>query len=434
MASASSLSGISDNLPMAKILFIHQNFPGQFKNLAPALVSLGHQVRALAISGQRIEGVDLVSYKPQRGTSQIIHPWVAEFETKVIRGEACGQAMLNLRREGWTPDLVIAHPGWGESLFVKDVWPSAKLISFLEFYYAAQGTDVGFDPEFAKQGFGEDARLRLKNANNLLALEASDWGLSPTEWQRSSLPKFFQGKVSVIFDGIDTDLVRPDPKVSLRLGKPNAPDNEQMILRAGDELVTFVNRNLEPYRGYHVFMRALPKILEQRPTARVLLVGGDGVSYGAKPPEGKTWKQIFLDEVATQVDSSRLHFLGNVPYQAYLKLLQISACHVYLTYPFVLSWSCIESLSTACLVVGSKTPPVVEAISNGVNGLLVDFFDVDRLASTVINVLSHSEDFLAMRVRARELAIEHYDLRRRCLPKQLELVNQWLPQQSTGRP
>jgi glycosyltransferase involved in cell wall biosynthesis len=180
-------------------------------------------------------------------------------------------------------------------------------------------------------------------------------------------------------------------------------------------------------------MRALPKILEQRPNARVLLVGGDGVSYGAKPPEGKTWKQVFLDEVAPQVDSSRLHFLGNVPYQAYLKLLQISACHVYLTYPFVLSWSCIESLSAACLVVGSKTPPVVEAISDGINGLLVDFFDINGLASCVSNVLARPQDFIAMRRSARESAVARYDLRRHCLPQQIELVNQWLPKQSAAR-
>ncbi|NBS40149.1 MAG: glycosyltransferase [Betaproteobacteria bacterium] len=415
----------------SRVLFIHQNFPGQFKHLAPALAARGHDVKALAITGQTLSGIQLIDYKPTRGTSNSIHPWVAEFETKVIRGEACGNAMLALRQQGWHPHLIIAHPGWGESLFAKDIWPSAKMISFLEFYYAAQGTDVGFDPEFARSGFAEDARLRLKNANNLLALEASDWGLSPTDWQRSSLPAFFRDRVSVIFDGINTDIVKPDPNVQLSLGKANASDpSDQHRLRYGDEVITFVNRNLEPYRGYHVMMRALPAVLAARPGARVLIVGGDGVSYGAKPPEGRSWKQIFLQEVEHALDMSRVHFLGNIPYAAYLKLLQLSACHVYLTYPFVLSWSCIEALAAGCVVVGSQTPPVMEAISHDSNGLLVDFFDTQALAQAVITVLENPKAYVSHRQLARKLAIERYDLERVCLPAQLDLVGQWLPKHS----
>jgi glycosyltransferase involved in cell wall biosynthesis len=408
------------------ILFIHQNFPGQFKHLAPALAARGHQVKALAITGQAVAGVELIQYKPQRGTSSHIHPWVAEFETKVIRGEACGQAMLALRQAGFTPDLIVAHPGWGESLFAKDVWPASKLLSFLEFYYASQGTDVGFDPEFARTGFAEDARLRLKNANNLLALEASDWGLSPTAWQRSSLPRFFHDQVSVIFDGIDTDVVKPNKAVSLQIGKAEAPDDQRHHLQVGDEVITFVNRNLEPYRGYHVFMRALPAVLKARPNARVLIVGGDGVSYGAKPPEGMTWKQRFLDEVQAQLDMSRVHFLGNIPYQSFLRLLQISACHVYLTYPFVLSWSCIEAMAAGCLIIGSRTPPVMEAIRDRENGLLVDFFDTDALSKRMIEVLSEPRAYEALRASARRDAIERYDLKNVCLPQQIQLVERLL--------
>ena len=406
-----------------RFLFIHQNFPGQFRHLAPALAAQGHQVKALAITGQALGAVELVNYKPQRGTSPNIHPWVSEFETKVIRGEACAYAMVGLREEGFEPDLIVAHPGWGESLFAKDVWPRAKLLSFLEFYYATRGSDVGFDAEFAKSGLQEDARLRLKNANNLLALEASDWGLCPTLWQRQTLPAMFQDRVSVIFDGIDTDLVRPDPAARLSVGKADAPEQARWELKPGDEVITFVNRNLEPYRGYHVFMRALPSILAQRPKARVLIVGGDGVSYGAKPADAPSWKKRFLDEVADRLDLGRVHFLGNVPYASYLSLLRVSACHVYLTYPFVLSWSCIESLSAGCLVVGSKTPPVMEAIRHGDNGLLVDFFDVDGLADTVVDVLSNPTRWAPLRSRARALAIERYDLKRVCLPQQLRLLN-----------
>lgn len=404
---------------MACILFIHQNFPGQFRHIAPALANHGHQVHALAITGQATPGVSLHSYRPSKGSSTSIHPLASEFETKVIRAEACGQAMLQLKANGLMPDLVIAHPGWGEALFVKDVWKQASLLSFLEFYYATSGTDVGFDPEFSKQGFFEDARLRVKNANNLLSLEISDFGLSPTNWQKQSHPQWTQDRIQVIFDGVDCDILKPNPSVRLNLKRETG---ESFSLTSKDEIITFVNRNLEPYRGYHSFMRALPKILAARPNARVLIVGGDGVSYGAKAPEGKTWKQIFLDEVKSRIDLERVHFLGNVPYPIFTQLLQLSSCHVYLTYPFVLSWSCIEALSTGCLVIGSDTGPVREVIEHGVNGLLVDFFNYEAIADAVIRSLSDPASFIRMRQNARAGAKDSYDLRSVCLPKQLALI------------
>lgn len=404
---------------MACILFIHQNFPGQFRHIAPALANHGHQVHALAITGQATPGVSLHSYRPSKGSSTSIHPLASEFETKVIRAEACGQAMLQLKANGVMPDLVIAHPGWGEALFVKDVWKQTSLLSFLEFYYATSGTDVGFDPEFSKQGFFEDARLRVKNANNLLSLEISDFGLSPTNWQKQSHPQWTQDRIQVIFDGVDCDILKPNPSVRLNLKRETG---ESFSLTSKDEIITFVNRNLEPYRGYHSFMRALPKILAARPNARVLIVGGDGVSYGAKAPEGKTWKQIFLDEVKSRIDLERVHFLGNVPYPIFTQLLQLSSCHVYLTYPFVLSWSCIEALSTGCLVIGSDTGPVREVIEHGVNGLLVDFFNYEAIADAVIRSLSDPASFIRMRQNARASAKDNYDLRSVCLPKQLALI------------
>jgi glycosyltransferase involved in cell wall biosynthesis len=327
--------------------------------------------------------------------------------------------MLQLKANGLMPDLVIAHPGWGEALFVKDVWKQTSLLSFLEFYYATSGTDVGFDPEFSKQGFFEDARLRVKNANNLLSLEISDFGLSPTNWQKQSHPQWTQDRIQVIFDGVDCDILKPNPSVRLNLKRETG---ESFSLTSKDEIITFVNRNLEPYRGYHSFMRALPKILAARPNARVLIVGGDGVSYGAKAPEGKTWKQIFLDEVKSRIDLERVHFLGNVPYPIFTQLLQLSSCHVYLTYPFVLSWSCIEALSTGCLVIGSDTGPVREVIEHGVNGLLVDFFNYEAIADTVIRSLSDPASFIRMRQNARASAKDNYDLRSVCLPKQLALI------------
>ncbi len=399
-----------------KVLFVHQNFPGQFKHLAPALLRAGHDVRAMAIGGAGLPQVPMVRYAVARGSTRDIHPLAADFETKLIRADACAAAALRLKREGYTPDVIFANPGWGENLYLKDVWPEAKLLALLKFFYAARGLDVNFDAEFANTDIGNAARVRTKNANLLLTLDSMDWGVSPTQFQHGTMPRAYRDRISVIFDGIDTEVVRPNAAATVNVnGK---------TLHAGEEVLTFVNRNLEPYRGYHQFMRALPRILRERPNAEVLIVGGDDVSYGAKAPEGRTWKQIFLDEVQADLDPARVHFLGRIPYDAYLNVLRVSRCHVYLTYPFVLGWSCIEAMSAGCLVVGSATAPVQEVIKHGANGLLVDFFDHRALADNVIGVLAQPEKYAPMRASARATAVERYDLESQCLPRQLRLIEQ----------
>ena len=397
-----------------KLLFVHQNFPGQFKHLAPALAHAGHDVRALAIDGVGLTQIPMVRYVIGRGSSREIHPLAADFETKLIRADACAAAAVKMKNSGYRPDVIFANPGWGESLFLKDVWPHAKLLALLEFFYATRGLDVNFDPEFAIHDVGNDARVRVKNANLLLTLECMDWGVTPTQFQHSTMPRAYAHRISVVFDGIDTQSARPHAAATLTLpGK---------TLRAGDEVLTFVNRNLEPYRGYHRFMRALPRILRARPNATVLIVGGDEVSYGAKVPEGTTWKQMFWDEVKHELDTSRVHFLGRIPYAAYVNVLQVSMCHVYLTYPFVLGWSCIEAMSAGCLLVGSATAPVEEVIAHGQNGLLVDFFDGDALAATVIDALASPSKVAHLRAAARATAVQRYDLASVCLPQQLQLL------------
>jgi len=408
-----------------KILFVHQNFPGQFRSLAPTLAARGHSVVALTMRQQEVpvwQGVRVLRYGTPRGTTPGIHPWLSDFETKTIRAEACFRASLRLREAGFTPDVIIAHPGWGESLFLKDVWPAATLGIYCEFFYRPEGCDVGFDPEFLACDPGELCRLRLKNLNNLLHFERADVGLSPTRWQAGTFPQPFRDRISVIHDGIDTDRLTPNQSVSLTL-------NGTMTLTKADEVITFVNRNLEPYRGYHIFMRALPELLRRRPNARVMIVGGDGVSYGAKPSTG-TWKARFATEARqciSDMDWARVHFLGNLHYEHFIALLQLSRVHVYLTYPFVLSWSLLEAMSLGCAVVASDTAPVREAVQHNETGRLVDFFDHSALTEAVLALLDDAASRERLGATARAFVREQYDLRTHCLPRQLQWVETLRP-------
>ncbi|KAF0280941.1 glycosyltransferase [Spiribacter aquaticus] len=409
-----------------KFLFVHQNFPGQFKHLAPALVARGHEVTALImrdIKAPEWQGVRLVRYSPKRGTSREIHPWVSDFETKTIRGEAAFRKALEMRDSGYRPDAIIAHHGWGESLFVKEVWPEAALGIYCEFYYHPQGADTGFDPEFPTNDPGDACRLRLKNFNNLLHFETADAGISPTEWQASTFPPRFRERITVVHDGIDTNVVAPNPIVQMTITDQNGG---KIALDRGSEVITFVNRNLEPYRGYHIFMRALPEILARRPKARILIVGGDGVSYGARPDPDtygeKSWREVFIEEVRTRIpdeDWARVHFLGNIRYEHFIPLLQLSTVHVYLTYPFVLSWSLLEAMSAGCSIVASDTQPLQEAIRHDLTGRLFDLFDPKALASEVCLLADDPERRQKLGEQARAFAISNYDLQSVCLPRQL---------------
>jgi len=416
---------------IVNLLFIHQNFPGQFKHLAPALVQRGHKVVALTmqkVKETRWQGVELVPYGVTQGSTPGTHPWVVDFETKIIRAEGAFRACLKLKEQGFEPDAIIAHPGWGESLFLKEVWPKAKLGIFCEFFYLAEGADTGFDPEFPVEDVaGNNCRLKLKNLNNYMHFDFADAAIAPTAWQASTFPEPFRSKITVVHDGIDTDAIRPNPKVQLKLRR-NGSDMP-LVLTRNDEVITFVNRNLEPMRGCHIFMRALPQLLKERPKAQVIIVGGDGVSYGAKPTVeangAASWKEVFINEVRGQIadaDWARVHFVGQVPYANFVSLLQLSTVHVYWTYPFVLSWSLIEAMSAGAAIVASDTAPLREVIQHGENGLLVDFFSVDGLVDRVCTLLEDPDQRARLGTAARATAVAGYDLNTVCLPQQLAWV------------
>jgi len=407
-----------------KFLFVHQNFPGQFLHLAPALAARGHQVVGLGVNALKapLPGVHYRTHRPgvpdpaARDADSFSQEWAA----KRARAQSAAQAMMDLKAEGFLPDVVFGHPGWGEMLHARDVFPQSRHLVFAEYYYGAEGGDSFFDPEFQRGPVDLPSlqRLRLKNTHLLHSLADCDAAVSPTIFQKGRHPATFHDRISVIHDGIDTDRFVPDAGASIKL------QQAQVDLQRGDEVVTFVSRQLEPYRGYHIFMRSLARLQRLRPQARVVLVGGDGTAYGASPPAGATWKNIFLNEVKGGLDMSRVHFVGQVPHALLQRLMQVSAVHAYLTYPFVLSWSMLEAMSQGALMVASSTGPVQEVIEHGRNGLLVDFFDHQALAETMAEALARQQELQPLRQAARQTVVDRYDLRRVCLPDMLKFVEQ----------
>ncbi len=410
-------------------LFIHQNFPGQYKHLIRHLTQ-NPANRVYFVSQPNanwMPGVTRIVYRPDLGSALHCHPYSVDFELAVRHGTAVADTLRMMKAQGVTPDIVIGHSGWGEMLCVKDVFPDVPLLAYFEFFYHAAGVDTDFDPEFPPVD-SDGGRLRMRNAVNLLSHACADWGHTPTAWQHGLYPAEMRPRISVIHEGIDTDLVRPDAEACFRV------PGGGLILTGEDEVITYVARNLEPYRGFHVAMRAVAEIQRRRPKARFVIVGGDAVSYGGPPPDGATYRQRMLAELDGRLDLGRIHFTGPLPYADYLRLLQLSSAHIYLTYPFVLSWSLLEAMAAGCAVIGSATPPVEEAIRHGENGMLVDFFSPAAIADAVETVLNNPEATRAMRDNARRTVVGRYDLRSRVLPQWERLLGDLIARRRPDTP
>jgi glycosyltransferase involved in cell wall biosynthesis len=389
-----------------KYLFVHQNFPGQFLHIVRHLAAAKqHEIVFITEPNANvISGVRKVPYRGPRAPSSETHPALRELDVAMRRADAVAATATNIRQLGYEPDIIIGHHGWGELLNIGDVWPNAPLLGYMEFFYHTHGVDVGFDPEFPPDP-ADFARIRVKNAVNLLALNLDAHGQTPTEWQRATYPAWARSQISLLREGVNLKICQPLPKIR----------RERLVIgdatiEPRDKLVTYVARELEPYRGFHILMRALPHLLKARPDIRVVVVGGDGISYGSPPSAEGNWRQVMLRELGDAIDPTRVTFPGKVDYETHIRLLQRSDAHVYLTYPFVASWSLREALAVGCAVVASDTTPVREFITHRRNGILTPFLDHRALADRVLELLEDKTLSNRLRANARSYAESHLDM------------------------
>lgn len=395
-----------------RFLFLHSNFPAQYRHVALALAKdKNNQV----VFGTKNRDTSLASihkaiFEPSRNPHPTTHHYVRPLESAVLHGQAVFKLIEQLKAQGFVPDVICGHSGWGPTLFIKDAFPDKPLICYFEWFYHAHGSDADFDP-VEPLNIDDMARIRIKNAPILIDLYSCDRGLSPTNWQRAQFPQEFHPKISVLHDGVDTEYFKPQPGAKLVL--PN------LDLSHVDELVTYVARGMEPYRGFPQFIEAIAYLQELRPNCHVVIVGDNRVCYGKSLPDGSSYKDFMLKKVP--LDLSRVHFTGSLPYGQYLQVIQASSVHVYLTRPFVLSWSMLESMSTGCLIVGSDTAPVTEIIKDGENGLLVDFFSPKKIAARIDEVLNHPTRMAEIRAQARNTILERYALAD-LLPQHIKLI------------
>ncbi len=401
-----------------KLLFIHPNIPGQYKHLVQRYAADPANTVVFICKPKaevNIPNVHKVEYVPRREPQPSTHRYLIGAERSVLQGQEVWRVCKQLKEsEGFIPDIICVHPGWGDGLYLKDIYPNVPLLSYFEFHYHFNGADVNFDPELPVS-LDDAARIRTKNVVNLMNLDAADWGITPTHWQKSVHPKVYQPRITVLHEGVDTSQVTPADHGQINVGA------DQRTLKKGDPIITYVARNFEHYRGFHQFMRAAKMILDARPDVNIIAVGADEVSYGRHAPKGTTFRRMMIDQV--KPDMNRLHFVGQVPYESFLRILQISSAHIYLTVPFVLSWSMLEAMSAGCLVLGSDTPPVREVLENGRNGVLVDFFSPEDIAKKALAALEKPQDYVPLRKAARQTIIDRFDLQK-LLPLHEKLIAQ----------
>ena len=386
-----------------RILLIHQNYPGQFRQLIPLLLREGYELRAICAHKRQLPSeVPVLRYEePDLGglaSASINAPGLDYWADGLARAPKVAWCAEQWRRDGWAPDLILGHSGWGETLLLHQVWPKCPSILWPELWVKPQHAGIELSPQGPGPTLQQLADHSARNHLTRAALASAQAWVMPTQYQAESLPAEFQdSRLHVIHEGINCDVACPRDDVEYHV--------RGIRVDRSVPTVTFVNRNLESLRGFDVFMRALPKILQGHKDVRILIVGDNGAGYAGSRGEEAPLKQRMLSELDGQLDLERIHFLGRIPYPTLLALLQASWVHVYLTKPFILGWSLLEAMSCGCALVGSEGMPVSEVLTDRHNALLVPGGDSSAVAASVLDLLSNSSLRLSLGEQARRDAM-----------------------------
>lgn len=397
------------------ILFLHRNFPAQFRHIAPELAKdKNNNVVFITNNKDRtLSNIKKYIYEPKRRVPKDCHRYLRFYEDAIIHGQATAGVALTLKEQGFIPDFIYGHT-WGQTLFMKDVFPNTPLLCYFEWFYNLEGGDVGFDGK--ELNVDEMAKLRTRNAHLLLDLQSCDEGICPTQFQKKQFPKEYQSKIKVLHDGVDTDFCTPDANSILKIKDKN------IVLSSNDEVVTYATRGMEAYRGFPEFMQAAEILLKRRPNLHIVVAGEDRVCYGAQL-RNTSYKKMMLEKL--NLDLNRIHFVGGLPFDEYVNLLRISSAHVYLTYPFVASWSLLDAMSCECPIIASNTEPVREFIEDGNNGILFDFYNIQEQVSKIEYALDNKDKMQPLRKKARKTILENYALKD-LLPKHINNIKRMI--------
>jgi glycosyltransferase involved in cell wall biosynthesis len=407
-----------------RILFVHVNFPAQFRHLAASLGrNPGNEVVFLTQEDRpdwEIPGVRKAVYAPDMNTADPMGGLMGNSGSASRNAGAAMRAAVRLRSEGFVPDVICGHSGWGPTMLLQDVFPEAAFVGYFEWFYGSDSADMRFSGQ--KPTLKSRTSVRVNNLPIINDLLSCDLGICPTRWQLEQFPVELRSKMSVVHDGVDTGYFSPDPAARMTLPVLDLSD--------ATEIVTYATRGMEPYRGFPQFLEAAVEVVRRRPQCHVVIGGEDRTCYGAPPEPGKTWKQVLLERL--QPDPERIHFVGALPYGQYRTLLRASSVHVYLTRPFVLSWSFLEAMSCGCLLVASDTEPVREVAIDGYNTLLTDFHSSTAIAERIVEALENRDRLKAVREQARQTIIDNYDLQK-LLPRRLALLGEAVRRRRSGR-
>jgi len=394
-----------------KILFVHVNFPGQFKELLNTLKQHENVSLAFITSHQTAEmdGVKIMRFEqPNTKPKEMIH-YLGTLNRDLEGAREVTKQAIELARSGFVPDAVVGHIGWCGLVFMKDVFPDTKLIGYAEWYYRWQNSWENFAEQ--KVSLDQKAKIRMLNASSVIGLESLDVGVTPTHWQRSVFPAIHQRNMQVIHEGIDTHVCQPKERTALNVPGCRLPE--------GAKVVSYIARAMEPARGFFSYMETVEKLCKLDPELQFVVVGRPRAAYSTGTGDGPSYRDQAMQKY--DCDWSRVHFCGKLVYDDYLQVLRNTSVHIHLSMPLFLSWSLLEAMACGCTIIGSSNAPVNEVIQHNENGYLAPFFDSDEIASQTLTLLKDRALATRLGQAARQTVIQDYEVKK-CTEKWKSLI------------